>query len=142
MAEPVSPSEISSWWAILVSMVIGLVSLGVFKAKVATKADLQKVEDSLRADQRKSLYRDDGTTIFTPRVECDKNQTSCSGRVCDKLDEFQTNNIAALKDLRADAQRRHEEGLETQREHLRLHGELAEFVGAVKQFMQQKNKEG
>lgn len=138
MADPVGSSEISAWWAIWVSIVMGLVSLGAFKAKVATKADLEKVEDGLRADQRRSLYREDGTSIFTPRAECEKDQASCGKRVCDKLDELQRTNAATFADIRADSQRRHEEGLEAQREHLRLHGELSEFVGTVKQFMQQK----
>lgn len=126
MAEPVSPSEISSWWAILVSLVMGLVSLGVFKAKVATKDDLQKSEDEMMA----RLYHKNGTSIFVPRAECEKSQASCANRVCGQLEE-----------MRADQQRRHEEDLETQRIHLRAHNEITEFVGAVKQFMQH-HKEG
>lgn len=143
MDKPLDPSAISSLWSILVSLVLALLAIGGFRAKVATKSDLENVEDGLRAEQRKSLYRDDGTTIFTPRAECEKSQTNCGKRVCDKLDEIQKTNAATLAEMRADTQRRHDEYLTAQREHLRLHEGLPEFVGAVKQFMQQyNNKEG
>ena len=106
----------------LVSLVVALVALGSFRAKLATKTDLKKSED----DMLKRLYRKDGVTIFMPRADCEKSQTSCGTRVCTKLDE-----------MRADIQRRHEEDLETQREHLRRHDEIAEFVGSVRQFMKE-----
>lgn len=127
MADPVSPSEISSWWAILVSLVMGLVSLGVFKAKVATKADLQKSEDDMLA----RLYHKNGTSIYIPRAECEKSQTSCANRVCGKLEEIKT-----------DMQRRHDEHLANEREHLALHRDIAIFTGAVQQFMENHKKEG
>jgi hypothetical protein len=125
--KPVDVSALSSLWSILVSLIVALVALGGFRAKVATKGDLEKSEK----DMLKRLYDKDGITIFQPRAECEKNQASCSRAICSKLDE-----------MRADTQRRHEEDLAAQREHLRLHGDLAEFVGAVKQFMQHHNKEG
>lgn len=130
MGDRVDPAYLQLFWSVLVAAVVALLAIGSFRAKVATKADLESSQDNQEALLRKSLYRDDGTTVYTPRVECEKNQTSCANRVCGKLDE-----------MRKDNQRRHEEDLETQREHLRLHGDLAEFVGMVKQFMQH-HKEG
>lgn len=120
MDKPVDVSAISGLWSILVSLVVALVALGGFRAKVATKEDL-----------RKSLYREDGTTIFVPRAECEKSRANCANRVCSKLEE-----------MKADAQRRHDEHLANEREHLRLHGDMAEFVGAVRQFMENHKKEG
>ena len=134
MDKPVSPSEISSWWAILVSLVLGLVSLGVFKAKVATKADLQKSE----VDMLKRLYREDGTTIYTPRIECEKNQAGCANRVCEKIEESKADVHHWHKEIREEISGWREE----QREHSKLHSELAEFVGAVKNFIDHHRREG
>lgn len=117
----IRPSDISSLWAILVSLVVALFSLGVFKAKVATKLDLEKMGQ----DFLKRLYREDGATIFLPRDECEKSQSSCGNRICARLDE-----------MRLDTQRKHEEDLASRRDHLLLHADLAEFVGSVRQFMQ------
>jgi hypothetical protein len=130
MNDRVDPAYLQLFWSVLVAAVVALLAIGSFRAKVATKADLESSEDNQEALLRKSLYREDGTTVYTPRVECEKSQTSCANRVCGKLDE-----------MRADNQRRHEEDLATQRIHLQAHSEIAEFVGSVKQFMQQR-KEG
>lgn len=141
MNDRVDPAYLQLFWSVLVAAVVALLAIGSFRAKVATKADLESLEENQEALLRKSLYRDDGTSVYTPRVECDKNQTSCGNRVCKKLDEIQKNNTTAMAELRADNQRRHEEDLETQRIHLQAHTEIAEFVGSVKQFMQHR-KEG
>lgn len=130
MSDRVDPAYLQLFWSVLVAAVVALLAIGSFRAKVATKADLESSEENQEALLRKSLYRDDGTSVYTPRVECKENQTSCGGRVCGKLDE-----------MRADNQRRHEEDLETQRIHLQAHERLTEFVGTVKQFMQHR-KEG
>ena len=125
MDQPVDPSYLHLAWSMLVSLVVALVALGSFRARLATKDDLKKAEDGML----KRLYRDDGATIYMPRTDCEKSQSSCGNRLC-----------AELAELRADLQRRHEEDIETQRDHLRRHDEIAEFVGAVKQFMQQKKE--
>jgi hypothetical protein len=127
MNDRVDPAYLQLFWSVLVAAIVALLAIGSFRAKVATKADLESSEDNQEALLRKSLYREDGTTVYTPRVECEKSQTSCANRVCGKLDE-----------MRADNQRRHEEDLETQRIHLQAHEKLTEFVGTVKQFMQQR----
>jgi hypothetical protein len=116
-------------WSMLVSIGVALLAIGSFREKVAIKKEVEAALEEMKTDIQNRLYQKDGTTIFTPRAECEKSQTSCSNRVCAKLDE-----------MRADTQRRHEEGLETQREHLRLHGDIAEFVGAMKQFVKQHDK--
>ncbi len=126
MDKPVDASYLNLAWSMLVSLVVALVALGSFRARLATKDDLKKAEDGMI----KRLYRDDGTTIYMPRTDCEKSQGVCANRVCAKLDE-----------MRADIQRRHEEDLETQRELRHRHDEIAEFVGAVKQFMQQKKED-
>lgn len=126
MDKSVDPSWLHLAWTMVMSLVVALVALGSFRAKLATKDDLKKSEDGML----KRLYRDDGATVYMPRADCDKSQSGCATRVCLKLDE-----------MRADIQRRHEEDIETQREHLRRHDEIAEFVGSVRQFMHQK-KEG
>lgn len=135
------PSYLYLIWSILVAAITALLAIGSFRAKVATKDDLTKEVKDLKEEHKKSLYREDGTTIFVPRAECDKNQVSCGDRVCAKLTEIKNSHAASLVELREDTRRRHEEHLAAQRAHLELHGDLAEFVGAVKQFMQH-HKEG
>lgn len=125
--QQIDPSYLHLAWSVLTALVVSLLALGNLRAKLATKEDLAKAEEALLH----RLYREDGTTIYMPRVECRDSQTSCGKRLCAKLDE-----------IKADSQRRHEEGLEAQREHLRRHDDLGEFVGAVRQFMQHHNKEG
>lgn len=124
MGQQLNTSLISELWAVLTAAVVGLFSLGVFRAKVATKADLKLVEDAQTALLRKSLYKDDGTSVYVPRAECDKMQTGCSDRILEKLEK-----------LEIDSQRRHEE-------HMQLHRGLPEFVGSVTEFMHQHRRKG
>lgn len=123
----IDPAYWNLLWSVLVAAVVALLAVGSFRAKVATKDDLQKSE----AGMMKRLYQPDGITIYVPRKECRDSQSACGNRLCAKLDE-----------LRADSQRRHEEQLEEHREHMRRHEEISRFLGAVQQFMENHKKEG
>lgn len=137
----ITTSDISSVWAIIVSIFVAIFSLGVFKSKIATKAELSADIDSVRADlckeskeirtlHSKSLYREDGTTIFMPRGECERGQATCAARIGKALDE-----------IKADMQNRHAEYKEHERAHLLQHTDISLILGAMKQFMEAEYKE-
>lgn len=116
----INPAWLNLAWSILIVLVVLLVGLGAFRAKVATKADVDAVGTTLAA----KLYTKEGATIYMPRLECRESQSTCGARLCKKMDE-----------LRADQQRQHKETQAAQAEHLRRHDDITEFMGSMRRFV-------
>ena len=113
MANEVDPSWFSLAWSVITAGGVALLAIGGFSTRAATKGELAK-----------KLYRDDGRTVFITRSECERSQTVCGARL-----------EKTLADMRLDGERRHEDYLLIQRD-------MAEFVGSVRQFMDNHKNEG
>lgn len=109
-------------------------SLGLIWWDVRRRANIaERRTAEIEGSVRRSLYRDDGSTIYIPRGECERDQGACRQSVCSKIDAMQAT-LAAM-DAKRDAQR----DIITNQIQSNA-SELAKLAGKVEQFLSQQNK--
>ncbi len=132
-----NPGYISIALSLVVLLAGLLVALGAWRERTPNRREISRqanqasqalaaAKDELRREITARLYLPDGTSIYIPRQDCREARGEYSGTLCRKLDE-----------IRAEGQRRHEEYMQSQQEHLRRHEDITEFMGAVRRFMRE-----
>lgn len=125
-------------WSVLLSCVMALLAIGGFRAKVVTKKDLVDSENAML----KRIYNNDGSSIYMPRAECGQSRAGCSGEIRRLLDEIKQSGHNWHVEVRDELALSRKELSEAQIRHSAQHEDISQFIGAVKQFIDNHNKNG
>jgi uncharacterized protein YceH (UPF0502 family) len=94
--ETASTSALQAWLPTVVATgALGLIWLDLRRFKLDVSGKVEKINETLK----RALYREDGTTNYIPRTECEKEQLRCRATLCGKIDA-QTNILNSMESKR------------------------------------------